>query len=91
MLGISWLAEDLVVSMEGLNPMKFVIIQFTEAPVTSSALGPNILYSTLSSNTLSMFFPQCESESTVKIIYFQLYIFWIGRRKKKYSDPSVRK
>jgi len=42
--------------------MELVIIQFTQAPVTSSALGPNILYSTLSSNTLSMFLPQCESK-----------------------------
>jgi len=51
--------------------MEIAIIQFTQAPVTSSALGPNVLYSILSSNTLNMFFPQCESESesTVKTLF----------------------
>jgi hypothetical protein len=78
--------------MEGLFSMEIAIIQFTAAPDTSSALGPNILYSILSLNNLNLFFPLCENESTV-IFFFTFLIlhFWIVRRKKKYSDSSVSK
>jgi hypothetical protein len=34
--------------------MKFVVMQFFHSPVTSSLFGPNILLSTLFSNTLSL-------------------------------------
>jgi hypothetical protein len=53
--------------------MEIAIIQFTPAPVTSSALGPNILYSILSSNTLNMSSPSVK----VKVPKFFLFTFSI--------------
>ena len=66
--------------------MELVHIQFTPAPVTSTALGLNILFSTLSSNTLSMFFPQRESKSVIQITFlftFSFLHFFYGKEEEK--------
>jgi len=58
------------------------LCSFLYSPVTSSLLGPNILLSTLSSNTLSL--PECERPSFTPIrnkrqnyssVYLNLYVF----------------
>jgi hypothetical protein len=62
--------------------MKLLIMQFSSSPVTSSLFGPNILLSTLFSNTLSL----CSSlnvrdqvshpySTTDKIIVLHVLIF----------------
>jgi hypothetical protein len=64
--------------------MELLIMQFFQSRVTSSHLGPNILLSTLFSNTLSLCCSQCERPSFTPIknmkqnysfVDFNLYVF----------------
>jgi hypothetical protein len=70
--------------------MKLLICSFMQSPVTSSLFGPNILLSTLFSNTLNL----CSSlkvrgqvahpyRTTGKIIVFYILIFvFLGSRRE---------
>ena len=77
---------------EQYRPLSSSLCSFLHSPVTSYLLGPNILLSTLCSNTLSL----CSSlsvsdqdshpnKTTGKIIvlFILIFIFWIANWKKK--------
>jgi hypothetical protein len=68
------------------------LCSFLQSPVTSFLLGPNILFSTLFSNTLSLRFflsvrdqvsHSCKQQQNYSSVYFNLYIFGYesGRQK----------
>jgi len=78
----------------------FSLCSFLHSPVTSSHLGPNILLSTLFSNTLSLlsFFSVNDLDSqpykTAKkniILYVLIFIFLDNNLEDKISAPNDRK
>jgi len=69
----------------GVHNIKILIMQFSPPPVTSSVLGPNILFSTLFSDTLSLRLSpnasdqishSCKTTSKIIILYILILIFF---------------
>jgi len=83
--------------VEEYRSLRFSLCSFLHSPLTSSLLGPNTLFNTLFSNTLSLrsslkVNDQVLHPNTTAKLYFCTSLnFWISDWKTKYSTLNVSK
>ena len=85
---------------EKYSSLSSSLCSFLHSPVTSSLWGPNILLSTLFSNTLSLRSPLNEKDQVshphkttgeINVLYIVILYFWIANCKAKDSAPNDSK
>ena len=76
------------------------LYSFLQSPATLTLLGPNILLSTLLSNTLSLYSSlnvrdqvshPYKTTGKIPVLYISIFNFCIAKWKTKYSAPSESK